>query len=430
MLAGKSFSQFSDFCNSYDILSTVAGKGNIDDKEVNGWSVLYENGPAVDAELSRPHMAMADSVGNIYIADKDAHAIRKVDVNGIITTVAGTSIAGDNGDGLAVNCQLNAPNGLWVRKDGAFYILDLNNNKIRKVDTEGQMTTIVHDENGISLGRGLWVSEHEDTIWYASGSAIKQWISDSGISIFASGFGGLGNIVQSPDGAIIATDRVASKVFRIDQSGTVTHIAGNGSSIGNDGVPAIEAAFDEVRGVWCMSDGSYFLATHQGSQVWYVDVEGIAHLFLDGWNGDEYHSGDGENYKTPGYKISEARAVTVDYQGNVIITENDRGFIRKIEKKEVVSRLNKLKKNDHQLMAFPNPVIDRLSIRFEIEEKSEVEVCIIDQLGKIVAVFKNGVMNAGIHEFQWDRGETPTGIYLVRIKTDKQTCFQRISLMI
>lgn len=165
------YAKTDSFLESFNLLKTVAGKGGNGNE--NEWDEKYEGKPAIDAVLSRPHFTMADSAGNIYIADKNAHAIRKVDVSGIISTVAGTNEAGDGGDGLAVEQQLNSPNGLWVNRKGEFYILDLGNNKIRKVDSKGNMVTLFKDDEGISLGRGLWLNDTEDTVWYSSGSRVK-----------------------------------------------------------------------------------------------------------------------------------------------------------------------------------------------------------------------------------------------------------------
>ena len=109
-----SYSQFEEFAAKYDLLTTIAGKGEMDNNGIDEWLEEYEGGPAIDAELSRPHFAMADSSGNVYIADKEGHAIRKVSPDGIITTVAGTNSAGYNGDGPATECQLSSPNGTGV----------------------------------------------------------------------------------------------------------------------------------------------------------------------------------------------------------------------------------------------------------------------------------------------------------------------------
>ncbi|MDX2431584.1 MAG: hypothetical protein QNK35_11665 [Bacteroides sp.] len=286
-LPASAFGQYQYFADSYGLLSTVAGRCQMDNSGEIGWLTEYENGPAVNAELTRPHFAMADSFGNIYIADKDAHGIRKVSPDGTIQTIAGTNHAGYNGDGLGVECQLNSPNGLWVKADGTVYILDLGNDKIRRLDIDGNLLTIVNDENGISLGRGIWISPSEDTIYYASASRIKMWTETGGVSIFSSAYGGLGCIVLDSHGFLVATDRTANLVYRISKDGlTKEIIAGNGSaSGGGDNYLATETGLDGVRGVWFLDDNSYFLATHEGSQIWYVDTSGKIHLFLDGKEG-------------------------------------------------------------------------------------------------------------------------------------------------
>lgn len=426
----KSESQYDAFLDSYDLLSTIAGKGNIDDGGNNGWLAEYEGGSATDAELSRPHMAMADEAGNIYIADKDAHAIRKIDLQGMITTVAGISSAGDGEDGVATDQALNAPNGLWVNQDGSFYILDLNNDKIRKVDTEGNMTTIVDDEAGIALGRGLSVSKNEDTIWYASGSQVKMWTQGSGITTYATGFSGLGNIVQDPAGYVVATDRSADRVYRISKDGNKEVIAGNGTaSGGGDEFPAIETGFDGVRGIWFLEDGTYFLATHEGSQVWHIDGGGIAHLFLDGFEGDEYHSGDGENYRIPGYKISEARAVTVDYLGNVLVTENDRGFIRKIQKKDVDALLNSHNNNHLKLQVYPNPFTDRVNIKYTLAEPANIKVKIISNTGQLIELLYDNYQSAGEHYLIWKAQNMPSGLYFCVINSEKHSLIHKLIIL-
>jgi len=424
-------SQYSEFLDSYDLLSTIAGKGNIDVGGENGWLPAYEGGPATVAELSRPHIAMADSVGNIYIADKDAHAIRKVNTQGVISTVAGTNLPGDGDNGLATEIALNAPNGLWVKADGTFYILDLMNHKIRKVDTGSHITTVVNDESGISLGRGLWVSRAEDTIWYASGSQIKMWTGTSGIVPYATGFSGLGNIVQDPDGFLVATDRTANQVYRISKEGDREVIAGNGaSSGGGDGFPALETGFNGVRGVWFLEDNTYFLATHEGSQVWHIDSQGIAHLFLDGLEGDEYHSGDGENYRTPGYKISEARAVTVDHQGNILITENDRGFIRKIEKRNV-DALMQYNRIDHLtgIRVFPNPSSDEVKIKYRIAIPVRLSVTVYNIEGEVIDILLDESQQAGEYVLTWQNREFPVGVYYIQITSEAQSLTSRLCLI-
>ncbi len=418
LIASNSFPQWETFRQSFHLLTTIAGKGEADNDNANVWLPAYEGGPAAAAALSSPHMAMADSAGNVYIADKDAHAIRKVDTKGVITTVAGTSVAGNGGDGRATQQALYAPNGVWVNKKGEFYILDLNNATIRKVDADGAMTALVIDTTGISLGRGLWVSKAEDTIWYASGSRIKMWTKEAGIVIYASGFSALGNIVQDRNGYIVATDRSANMVYRIDNQGAKTAIAGNDStSGGGDGFPALQTAFYGVRGVWFLEDNTYFLATHEGSQVWYIDGEGTAHLFLNGLDGDAYHSGDGENYQTAGFKISEARAVTVDYQGNVLVTENDRGFVRKVEKANVSVFIKNLVRAAASPRIYSDPSTGTIRVQLTHPAPGNVGVHIRNLLGRRADVRAMNEVSPCTHEFQWQSRKLPDGVYCITVQS-------------
>lgn len=414
--------QFQNFADSYSMLSTIAGKGSIDDKGVNGWQVEFEEGNAIDAELSRPHFAMADTAGNIYIADKDAHAIRKVTTDGKIFTIAGTNVAGDNGDGVGTECQLNAPNGLWVRKDGTVYILDLGNDKIRRLNLDGSLETIVDDEAGYSLGRGLWVTQNDDSIFYANGSSIKLWTATSGVETYASGFNGLGNLTQDKNGFLVASDRSANRVYRISKDGTSKEtIAGNGLSTGGgSGLLATETALHGVRGVWFLNDNSYFVACHEGSQVWYIDVTGKIHLFLDGSEGDSNYSGDGENYRTPGYKISEARSISVDYDGNVIITENDRGFIRKIKNDYTyyyTSNINK-KSSFEEVKAYPNPASSEFNVEYYSNKNIKVLFTLVNCIGKVVLQTETISESIGINYFEINTTDISNGVYLYAVIID------------
>jgi hypothetical protein len=413
------FAQFETLSQSYNLLSTIAGKGGSGDGDVNEWDSTAEGKPAVEAVLSGPHFAMADSAGNVYIADKNAHAIRKVDVHGIITTVAGTNRSGDGADGRAVEQALNFPNGLWVNKKGEYYILDLGNNKVRKVDMAGNMTTLFRDSAGISIGRGLWVNSTEDTVWYVGGTAVKMWTAAGGIVTWADGFMSPGNIVQDRNGFVVVTDRSGHRVYRIDSQGTKTVIAGNGTTGGGgDGSPALETGFDEVRGVWFLDDNSYFLATHEGSQVWHIDNQGIAHLFLNGKNGDDNHSGDGENYRTQGFKVSEVRSVTVDYRGNVLIVENDRGFVRKIAKADVGIVSGRHFHSGSQPQLRVNRRTGSALLTYRHRGAATTGIAIVNQQGQAVDVPMAYTVHRGVHEVRWENGTLPGGLYFVVVRSD------------
>ena len=427
LLYSSSFSQFDSLVKTYDLLSTIAGKGANVDGDENLWLEEFEGGKATDAILSGPHMAMADSMGNVYIADKNAHAIRKVNTEGIITTVAGVNKSGNGRDSLATTQALSGPNGLWVSKSGVLYILDLWNNKIRKVDLNGQMTTLIHDKNGMSAGRGLWVSQTEDTIWYCSGSVIKMWTEKDGLRTLADGFsGGLGNIVQDRNGNIIATDRSANLVYRIDKSEEKTIIAGNGASKGGGhGMPALQTAFHGVRGVWVLDDNSYFLATHEGSQVWYIDTAGIAYLFVNGKEGDKNHTGDGMNFRTPGYKVSEVRAITADYQGNLLITENDRGYIRRLDKVSISVMKRRKSITAKNLIIYQNRSQGITGIQFPFQSSERPTISIKNLLGQSLMIPSNYKRISDNHVVEWSNSDLPSGSFLITIQAENNPLITR-----
>lgn len=322
--------EFSDLLSSLDVLETVAGNGATDSPP--DWLPTMEGGSALAADLSRPHMATSDWAGNIYIADKDAHAIRKVTPDGKIVTIAGTNVAGFNGDGPGTTQQLAEPNGLFTFPNGVHYIVDLGNNRIRRLSPDGHLTTVLEDPLGIDLGRGLWVSPDQQTIFYSSGSQVRRWTSSLGLSTYASGFSQLANLDVDPsDGELVVTDRGLHGVYKVFADGTRTLIAGNESTFGGgSGFPATDTALFEVRGIQFHPDGGMLLATHSGGQVWFVDDQQKIHLLIDGDDNDA-HGGDGEPVTTPGLKVSEVRAVALGANGDLLVTEHDNGYIRRVK---------------------------------------------------------------------------------------------------
>ena len=119
------------------IITTVAGN---DERGFSG-----DGGPASEASLNFPRSVKVDAAGNLFIIDSGNHRVRRVDLNsGIITTVAGNGERGLSGDGgPATEAAMNLPVGLAFDQDGNLFVADYSNNRIRKVDTAGIITTVV-----------------------------------------------------------------------------------------------------------------------------------------------------------------------------------------------------------------------------------------------------------------------------------------------
>ncbi|TDJ58211.1 MAG: hypothetical protein E2O42_09025, partial [Nitrospina sp.] len=120
--------------NHQGIITTIAGNGIADFRG--------DGGPALQASLNCPAGLVLDSQGNIYVADRNNHRVRKISRNGIITTVAGNGIGDYSGDdGPALEASLNLPSDVAVDREGNLFISDRSNNRIRKVDPQGTITT-------------------------------------------------------------------------------------------------------------------------------------------------------------------------------------------------------------------------------------------------------------------------------------------------
>ena len=171
--------------------------------------------PAVSAELGSPSGVAVDSSGNIYIADQQNNRIRKVDTSGVITTVAGNGTAGYSGDGgPATSAELDDPSGVAVDASGNLYIADSLNSVIRKVSPSGIITTVAG--NGYNrLGTG------------------QPAFNDGGYS----GDGGpattaeLNNpyaVAVDASGNLYIADTYNHRIRKVDTSGVITTVAGNG----------------------------------------------------------------------------------------------------------------------------------------------------------------------------------------------------------
>lgn len=133
--------------NTAGIISTYAGTGTA------GFS--GDGGPATAAEVNWPYYVATDLAGNVYFSDRGNNRVRKINTAGIITTIAGTGTAGFSGDGgSATAAMLDGPGGMAFDKDGNFYFCDQNNNRIRKIDAAGIISTIAGSGTAAFSGDG------------------------------------------------------------------------------------------------------------------------------------------------------------------------------------------------------------------------------------------------------------------------------------
>jgi hypothetical protein len=333
---------YTNLLNAYGVLETVAGRG-LQNDESNQWLPGYEGDWATNACLSRPHIAFGDSQGNVLIVDQRSSSVLKVTPDGRIHTFAGTHVAGDSGDGPtnATLLQLNNPNGGWLGANDVFYVLDTDNGKLRKIYTNGIMTTIF-TTTPMGDGRALWVKSDESLVYFGSGpgpglnvTTLNKWTSSAGVEIVRSAFLNLGNILgDERTGDLYITDRNANRVYRLDTNGNLVTIAGNGTQTGGgEGFPALETGLTLPRSIAFLPNGGYFLSEHSpGNRIWYVDPAGLIHRWVNGSDANNFRVGDGQwFYANPTQaKVSRVRSAIPDRFGNLIIVESNYGYVRRI----------------------------------------------------------------------------------------------------
>jgi len=338
-----------DPLDRYTTLRTIAGLGNQEDR--NFWQERYEGADPRSVELSNPHDCGTDALGRVYVVDKESHSVLRVSADGsTIETVAGNHVLGSSGDGPepATNVSLSNPNGLYVFADGSFLILDTDNRKVRKVSSTGMMETLFEYAPGFGAGRGLVASPLGDEVYFCgefiSGTRqeVKRWTAAEGFTTVAGinpGSRGLGNLDLGPDGSLFVTSAGDHRVFQIQPGGSPVVVAGNGSTNGSltSGALATSVSLDRVRGIAVLPDGTFFVATQKGGDVWWVDNgpanDGVArriHLFVNGAGNGNVKAGDGQSRTGPTDRISEPRAIHLATNGDLLITCNDTGVIRAV----------------------------------------------------------------------------------------------------
>ena len=143
-----------------------------------GFSEGFADGEGTAARFDTPSGLALDLAGNLYVADTGNHAIRRITPQGVVSTVAGTGVAGFR-DGTATQAQFNGPIGVAVDARGNIYVADTYNDRIRRIDTQGQVRTVAGGERpGDADGPGAQARFDTPTALAVDAHGIV-WVADT-----------------------------------------------------------------------------------------------------------------------------------------------------------------------------------------------------------------------------------------------------------
>jgi len=275
-------------------ITTVAGTGT------DGFS--GDGGPAAGGRLAFPFGVAVDGAGNVYIADTDNHRIRRVDADGTITTVVGTGTYGYGGDGgPATAAQLAYPFGVAVDGAGVLYIADFDNFRIRKVGTDGVITTVAgNGTNGFGGDGGP--------------GTTAQIAAPHGLAV-------------DEGGNVYIADRSNNRIRKLDAAGIITTVAGTGTAgFAGDGGPATAARLASPQGVAVDDAGNLYITDRDNARIRRVDAGGtittIAGTGIPGYGGD--------GGLAVAAQLKAPFGAAVDAAGTVFVADTDNHRVRRI----------------------------------------------------------------------------------------------------
>lgn len=339
------------------VISTVAGNGGV--------GYMGDGGPATSATFGSPSAVAVDSAGSLFIADGNNSCVRKVSPSGLITTVAGNGTAGYVGDsGLATNAQLNYPTSVAADAAGNLYLADTNNFRLRKVSSGGTITTVAGDGTaGFSGDSGPATSAQFSTaqsvatdangnVYVAdSGNHRIRKISTNGVLTTvagngASGYSGDGGpataaklkgaqgIATDAAGNLYIADSGNQRIRKVSSAGIITTVAGSGGyGYGGDGGLATNAQLSYPSGVAVDAAGNLYIADSNNARVRKVSPSGT--ITTVAGNGTPGYSGDGGPATSA--QLNLPQDVAIDASGNLYIADSFNNRVRKVSPGGVIT---------------------------------------------------------------------------------------------
>ncbi|WP_413757071.1 RICIN domain-containing protein [Streptomyces sp. MMBL 11-3] len=275
-------------------ISTVAGTGTAGFKG--------DGEPAVAAQLNRPYGVAVDGTGTLYFSDYNNHRVRKITTDGKVSTVAGTGAAGYRGDnGPAQAAQLNCPREVAVDSAGSLYVVDANNHRVRKITADGQISTV-------------------------AGTGTPGFSGDGGPAASARLNLPLGVAVDS-GGNLYVADYNNHRIRKVTADGKISTVAGTGvTGFRGDGGAAVSAQLNRPYAVAADGSDGFYIADAGNHRIRRVTADGnigtVAGTGTAGFSGDDGPATSAQ--------LNFPLAVVVDSTGALLLSDHNNHRIRRV----------------------------------------------------------------------------------------------------
>jgi sugar lactone lactonase YvrE len=351
---------------------------------------------ATAAELSDPESIAIDSAGDLFITDSANYRVREVSAStGLISTVAGTGVAGYNGDGISpTTAELNFPDRIAVDANGDLFIADSDNFRVREVNATTHLIATV------------------------AGTGIRGYNGD-GIAATSAELGNVTGIAIDAAGDLFISDKQNNRVLEVNaETGLISSVAGTGTRGDNgNGIAATAAELSRPENVAVDADGDLFIADSGNNQIREVNattglISTVVGTGISGFNGDGL-----TNTLT---QIADPWSVAVDSAGNLFVADTGNNRIREITSGTVTVNVNQasivttsISISPPQTINFGTPsttISGQLSAQgsasvpvgesVQVSFDGQTQAATLDASGNFSVTFATSSLDAGIYPIQ------------------------------